>query len=153
MRKKKKTGRPEIKIDEKICKQAENLSAQGLTVKQIANVLGMGEATLYEKQVKFPEFSEAIKKGRDRGVQAVTSALFRKAVEGDNTAIIFFLKNRAGWTDRLQTEHLGEQVNVEINIKDKYAELEERLDSIARRKSSTAKGTRKPQDSVSTTIQ
>ena len=153
MTKKRKTGRPEIVINAKVCKQAENLSAQGLTMKQIANVMGMGEATLYEKQQKFPEFSEAIKKGRDKGVQAVTNALFRKAVQGDNTAIIFYLKNRAGWTDRVQTEHIGDQVNVNVNIQDKYAELEQRLDNRARAKSGSAKGTRKPQNSISTTLQ
>ena len=80
MSKAKKIGRPLIKIDEKVCRQAETLSAQGLTMKQIANVLGMGEATLYEKQREFPEFSESIKRGKDKGIAKITNALFNKAV-------------------------------------------------------------------------
>jgi hypothetical protein len=35
----------------------------------------------------------------------VTNALFENAtVERDNTAIIFYLKNRAGWVDKTETK-------------------------------------------------
>ena len=150
---KRKVGKPEIKIDEEFCKKAESLSAQGLTMNQIANVLGIGESTLYEKQNKYPEFQESIKRGRDKGIATITNALFNKAREGDNTAMIFYLKNRAGWKDRLETEHIGEQISIDVNIRDKYAELESKLDAIAETKTKSAKETRKPQDSIPRTIQ
>ena len=153
MSKAKKIGRPLIKIDDKVCRQAETLSAQGLTMKQIANVLGMGEATLYEKQREFPEFSESIKRGKDKGIAKITNALFNKAVNGDNTAMIFYLKNRAGWKDRVETEHIGEQMKVEVNIQGKYEQLEQQLDAMARNKSRTAKGIRRTQDSISPSLQ
>ena len=152
-KKNKKTGRPSITINQDTINKAESLSAQGLTMYQIANVLGMGESTLYEKQLKFPEFSEAIKRGKDKGIATITNALFNKAKNGDNTAMIFYLKNRAGWKDRVETEHIGEQIKVDVNIRDKYAELESKLDAIAETKTKSAKGTRKPQDSIPRTIQ
>jgi hypothetical protein len=108
----KKIGRPQIIIDEELCKKAETLAAQGLTMEQIANVLGMSEATLYDKKDKFSEFSEAIKRGKDRGIATVTSALFTKARAGDNTAMIFYLKNRAGWQDKIEKETIIEQKQI-----------------------------------------
>ena len=131
-KKNKKTGRPSITINQDTINKAESLSAQGLTMYQIANVLGMGESTLYEKQLKFPEFSEAIKRGKDKGIATVTNALFNKAREGDNTAMIFYLKNRAGWRDRIETEHTGDGLKIDVNIQDKFSSLLEELDEFAR---------------------
>jgi|TARA_R110000744_G_scaffold96217_4_gene185979 hypothetical protein len=124
-------ARPKIEITEQIIKQAESLSAQGLTMSQIANVLGMGETTLYEKQAEYPKFSEAIKRGRDKGVATITNALFTKAKAGDNTAMIFYLKNRAGWKDRVETEHTGDGLKVDVKIGDRFQDLLEVLDELA----------------------
>ena len=100
-------GRPQIKITKKLCQKAEKLSAKGLTMSQIASVLNMGESTLYEKQAQYPEFSESIKRGRNKGIEQITNTLFQKAVEGDNTSMIFYLKNVAGWKDKVETQHTG----------------------------------------------
>ena len=108
----KKIGRPQIVIDEDLCKKAETLAAQGLIMEQIANVLGMSETTLYDKKDKFSEFSQAIKRGKDKGIATVTSALFTKARAGDNTAMIFYLKNRAGWQDKIEKETIIEQKQI-----------------------------------------
>ena len=107
-----KGGRPAVIVDEALCKQAETLAAQGLTMIQIANVLGISETTLYDKKSKFSEFSEAIKKGKDKGIATVTSALFTKARAGDNTAMIFYLKNRAGCQDKIEKETIIEQKQI-----------------------------------------
>ena len=108
----KKLGRPEIKITEELCKKAEAYAAQGLTMPQIASVLGMSETTLYDKKGKFTEFSEAIKRGKDKGIATITNALFNKARQGDNTSMIFYLKNQAGWQDRVEKETIIEQRHV-----------------------------------------
>ena len=146
-------GRPQIKITKKLCEKAEKLSAKGLTMSQIASVLNMGESTLYEKQAQYPEFSESIKRGRNKGIEQITNTLFQKAVEGDNTAMIFYLKNVAGWKDKVETQHTGEQMNVNVNIAGRYDELENKLDRLATDKSRTAKRTGKPQTSISQTVQ
>ena len=64
------------------------------------------------KHLQFSEFSEAIKRGKDRGIATVTSALFTKARAGDNTAMIFYLKNRAGWQDKIEKETIIEQKQI-----------------------------------------
>jgi len=127
-------GRPPIEITPELCEKAESLAAQGLTMEQIALVLGMGETTLYKKKLEFAEFTEAIKAGQAKGVAAVVNKLYKKAVgysiseerleineagetktikttksyQPDNTAIIFYLKNRAAWKDKTEVEHSGE---------------------------------------------
>jgi len=108
----KKAGRPRILIDDELCKKAELYAAQGLTMNQIASVLGMSETTLYDKQSKFSEFSDSIKRGKNRGISAITNALFNKARRGDNTAMIFYLKNQAGWQDKIEKETIIEQRHI-----------------------------------------
>ena len=39
-------------------------------------------------------------------------ALFNKAIQGDNTAMIFYLKNRAGWQDKIEKETIVEQRHI-----------------------------------------
>jgi hypothetical protein len=111
MKKIKKTGRPEILINDEMIRRAEAYAAQGLTMPQIASVLGMSQTTLYDKKSKFSEFSEAIR-GKDKGIATITNALFNKARDGDNTAMIFYLKNQAGWQDRVEKETIIEHKHV-----------------------------------------
>ena len=95
-------GRPAIEITEEICKKAESLAAQGMTMDQIALSLGMGERTLYEKKAEYPHFSQSIKEGQAKGIATITNSLFNKAKNGDNISSIFYLKNRAGWADKTE---------------------------------------------------
>ena len=90
-------------------KKVESLAAQGLSKKEIAYCLGIGESTLYERQKKDPEFLEAIKKGKAKGIGTITNALFQSGKGGNVTAQIFYLKNRAPdkWKDRREQEITG----------------------------------------------
>ena len=98
-------GRPALKIDDEFCAKAESLSAQGLTMEQIADCLGIAAGTLYGKQAKHDELHEAIKSGRAKGIATITNALFVSAKGGNLGAQCFYLKNRAGWADKF--EHTG----------------------------------------------
>ena len=110
---KRSRGRPRFEITPEVCEKVENLSAQGLTVDQIALVLGVSHWTIYERQNEFPEFSDALKRGQASGIDQVTNALFENATVGkDNTAIIFYLKNRAGWVDKQEIQSTVEQRHV-----------------------------------------
>ena len=110
---KRKVGRPRFEITPEVCEKVENLASQGLTVDQIALVLGVSHWTIYERQNEFPEFSDAIKRGRGKGIANVTNALYQKAtVDRDNTAIIFYLKNRAGWVDKQEIQSTVEQRHI-----------------------------------------
>jgi len=97
---KKSVGRPKFKITEEVLASTETLMAKGLTKEQCAGMLGISVSTFMLHQAENSEFSDAIKRREAMGIDAVTNALFENAtVERDNTAIIFFLKNRAGWKD------------------------------------------------------
>tara|TARA_R100001443_G_C3310659_1_gene167658 strand:- start:302 stop:769 length:468 start_codon:yes stop_codon:yes gene_type:complete len=101
---KRKVGRPKFEITDDIMKKAEDYAAKGLTIDQIAAVLGISDATIYERQQEYPDFYDALKRGRATGIANVTNALYEKAtVDKDNTAMIFYLKNRAGWVDKQET--------------------------------------------------
>ena len=108
----KKVGRPKFVVTKEMCDKAEAFAAQGLTQEQIAMALGIGLSTLYEKQNEFIEFAEAIKRGKGKGIQTITNRLYEKALEGDNTAMIFYLKNRAGWQDKIEKETIVEHKQV-----------------------------------------
>jgi hypothetical protein len=110
---KRKVGRPRFEITPEVCEKVENLSAQGLTVEQISLVLGINKSTMFDKQNEYSDFSDALKRGRGKGIANVTNALYQKAtVDRDNTAIIFYLKNRAGWVDKQEIQSTVEQRHV-----------------------------------------
>ena len=126
-------GRPAIEITEEICDKAESLAAQGLTMEQIALILGMGERTLYEKKVEFPQFAHSIEAGQAKGIGVVVNRLYKKATgyesvektittdhegnmktvettkkyEPEFQSIKHYLNNRAGWTDKSELSGPG----------------------------------------------
>lgn len=103
-----------------------NWAAKGCTTKEIARNMGIGKTTLYRWAASHPEIRSAIDEGRTLSVECVENALFRLAVgavteevtvteerpDGSTmtrttitrkapnvTAAIFYLKNRAGYSD------------------------------------------------------
>jgi len=106
-------GRPRFEITDEVLLNVENLMTKGLTKEQAAGMLGVSVSTFMLHQSENSEFSEAIKRGQSRGIDAVTNALFEKAtIDRDNTAMIFFLKNRAGWVDKQEVATTVEQKHV-----------------------------------------
>lgn len=106
----------------------EGWARDGLTDEEIARNCGCAASTLYDWKAKYPEFSEALKKGKEVADYEVENALFKRAVgydfqekriedsdkdgrkevyitkhvPGDVTAQIFWLKNRRPdkWRER-----------------------------------------------------
>jgi hypothetical protein len=98
-------GRPKFEVTEEVLENTKRFMAQGLTKEQCAASLGISVTTFYLYQADNSEFSNAIKSGQADGIQQVTNALYEKAtIDRDNTAMIFFLKNRAGWVDKTETK-------------------------------------------------
>ena len=99
-------ARPRKEIDAQRCRE---LAAQGLSMEQIAYCVGVHPSTLYERQKAEPELSEAIKGGRADGIEEVTNHLMQSARDGNVTAQIFYLKNRAPdeWKDRTDRHITG----------------------------------------------
>lgn len=80
----------------------EGWARDGLTDEQIAHNCNITAATLYEWKKRFAEISEALKKGKEIVDFEVENALLNKALSGDTTAQIFWLKNRrpGKWRDK-----------------------------------------------------
>lgn len=108
MSKKSNAGRPKWIPTQKTFKLVEMYASQGLTKEQIADCLGISYQTLNEKSKEYSEFSDAFKKGHAIGIQSVSNKLFEKALNGDLTAAIFYLKCRAGWSEKTSIELSGQ---------------------------------------------
>ena len=80
----------------------EDWARMGLTDEQIAHNMGISRSTLSDYKVKYPIISDTLKKGKDVVDIQVENALLKSALEGSNTAQIFWLKNRRPdrWRDK-----------------------------------------------------
>jgi len=65
----------------------------GLTDEDVAHNMGIGLRTLYEWKAKSPQIAHTIKRSKQYSNYVVESALFQKALNGNVTAMIFYLKN------------------------------------------------------------
>ena len=79
-------------------------ASQGMTLKQIAESMGVSDRTLKNRKAEDEELQNAWLEGRAKGIQVVVNALFRKAKEGNVVAQIFYLKNMAGWQDKVTVD-------------------------------------------------
>lgn len=122
-------GRPPFEITEEIINKAESYGAMGLTREQIADALGMGLSTMYEKMEKYPDFMEALKRGKAKGIAHVAKCLIKNAENGNASAQIFYLKVQAGWKEAQVIEH-GGKVEVESHFRDAESELNKIYSSI-----------------------
>ncbi len=98
-------GNAFIVITPDMLEKAERLAARGLTMEQIAYSIGMGTSTLYDKAKENLELSEAIKRGKAKGIATIANALFEGAKNGNTTSQIFYLKCRAKWKEEDTVTH------------------------------------------------
>ena len=105
---KKQPGRKKIKLnDPDALNKIIALGSQGLTSGQIARCLGVSWSTIDRRRKENADIEEAIKKGAALGVEKISNALMTSARDGNVTAQIFYLKNRAPdqWNDTQQVNH------------------------------------------------
>lgn len=95
----------------------EEWSTQGLYIKDIAAKMGVCVTTVYDWMNKNPEIAAAIKKGRDKSIDMVENALFQSAINGNVTAMIFYLKNRAPERYKDRVDKNISTDNMDINLK------------------------------------
>lgn len=103
------TGRP-TEFKPQYIEQVTEFAAAGLTDAEIAEELGVNASTIWRWKGRFPEFCNALKCAKDVADERVIRSLYQKALAGDVTACIFWLKNRRKeeWRDRHEHEHSGE---------------------------------------------
>ena len=99
-------GRPSEFKEEYVAEVAE-MASNGLTDLEIAESIGVNRTTLWRWQQVHPELCNALKDSKEVADTRVELSLYSKALNGDTTACIFWLKNRRQkeWRDR--TEHTG----------------------------------------------
>lgn len=66
---------------------------KGLTDQEIAKNIGVAYQTLSVWRSKYSEINEVLKKGKEHANFQIENQLFQKAMDGNMTAIIFWLKN------------------------------------------------------------
>ena len=138
-----KRGRPSLFRDYMV-DQAEEMGALGLTNDKIGRIWGVTIRSLERWSKKHPEFCLALKAGKEKADSKVVQSLYTAAIEGNTTAMIFWLKNRdpVSWRDR--TDPLIEQhthyVKVYLPKGKKNADGNGREESIGVETSSGAAG-------------
>lgn len=108
-KKKKRTGRPS-KLPTIDLSVVRSLAAMGGTDEQISQALSIARSTLSRYKTENEAFQDALKRGKDDADLVIVNSLYKKAQNGDTTAMIFWLKNRRPreWRDRHDIEHGGE---------------------------------------------
>ena len=119
----------------------------GLTDEQIAEKIGITPRTLERWKSKYSQIRQVLKVGKEQANFIIENELFKKAKNGNVTAMIFYLKNN--WRDKYNDSQLSpdelklakarsRKTNAEANIaeykaqmlKDGGADVEEKLDRI-----------------------
>ena len=83
-------------------RQVEAMAGYGVPIKQIAAIMDMSDNTLMK------HYRKELDAGDAKATAKVAETLYRKAVEDRDTAsIIFWMKARAGWSEKQRLEHTG----------------------------------------------
>lgn len=103
-------GQP-TKYKHEYCEMLKKHMEEGLSFESFSAVIGVHRDTLYEWGKKQPDFSDAIKKGRD-GLLLFYERLGRSAMAGkikdfNATAFIWMTKNMLNWREKQNIEHSG----------------------------------------------
>lgn len=75
----------------------------GSTQENIATLLGKSVDTLTRNE----RTADALAAGKAETIAKVAGSLVRKALSGDTTSAIFYLKTQAGWKETSVNEHVG----------------------------------------------
>ena len=119
-------GRP-TKYSAAVLGDVRERALQGQTEEEIAAGLGVSRSTLALWKARHPGFSDALKSWKGEADDAVELSLYNKALGGDTTACIFWLKNRRGeqWRDKVEHEHgiTRELADIIANRRQRVAEI------------------------------
>lgn len=91
-------ARPKKTLTQAQIAQVETL-ASVLSKEQLCDFFGLSMNTFDAICQRQPEVFERYKKGKAKAIATVAQSLLAKAMKGDTTAQIFYLKTRAGWKE------------------------------------------------------
>jgi nucleotidyltransferase/DNA polymerase involved in DNA repair len=116
----KRRGRKPINID---YSQVEHLASLNLGIMSICRSIGVGWDTFDKhRKKKNSELSEALERGKAKGLQRATSKLMEKIEDGEFQAIQFYLKSadREKWAERAEINH---SINLAHILEDAQARI------------------------------
>lgn len=93
-------GKQVPEIDEQMIRQIEELAGYGLSMPQIAAVVGFSERTLHRRKNEYEAVEAALARGRARAAAIVGKALFQRAKDGDVPAIRWWEMTREGRSEK-----------------------------------------------------
>jgi len=76
----------------------ETMAANGATLDQIATVLGISPRTL-DNWLQREDVRQCYNRAKLQAIDRIAGALYAKALAGDVTCMIFYLKTQAGWRE------------------------------------------------------
>ena len=101
-----KAGRPPKTLTDKQRAEVETLAAF-LSAEQVADYFGIGRTTFFNMMERDADIAERYKRGKSKVVAKVAQGLIQKALSGDTTSAIFFLKTQARWRETERHEITG----------------------------------------------
>jgi hypothetical protein len=108
-------GRKKIEVTDDLVAQIEEYAGHGATLENIALMLDVSDSTL-DRWLKLPQVQRAYKRGRLLAMNHIAGKLYALAEEGDITAIIFYLKAQAHWSDRPDLQPVTPASNVQVYV-------------------------------------
>ena len=104
----------------------EGWAKEGLTDEQISRNLGISKVTFYKYKASCSELNELLKKSKEVVDYEVENALYKSAIGGNVSAMIFWLKNRRPdkWRDKRENSEI-ELMRKELLLRERKLELEE----------------------------
>jgi hypothetical protein len=101
-----KAGRPPKQLTDAQRAEVETLAAF-LSAEQVADYFGIGRTTFFNMMERDADIAERYKRGKSKVVAKVAQGLIQKALSGDTTSAIFFLKTQARWRETERHEITG----------------------------------------------
>jgi len=93
-----------FEVTEEVLEEVVKCGALGMSMEQISWSLGVNPSTLYKYKAQMRELSDAISRGRARGIRSMTGNLRDQAADGNAQSTMFYLKNQSPteWANDLQ---------------------------------------------------
>ena len=107
-------GRKPKELTEEQTVQVEALAAY-LTQDQIADYFGMTRPTFAAMIERNEDISLRYQRGKAKAIGAVAQNLIKKAREGDNACMMFYLKTQAGWRETNQVDHTSSDGSMSLS--------------------------------------
>lgn len=104
----------------------EGWAKDGLTDEQISKNLGISKVTFYKYKASCSELNELLKKSKEVVDYEVENALYKSAIGGNVSAMIFWLKNRRPdkWKDKKEPTEI-EIMKKDLELRERKLKLEE----------------------------